>query len=121
MIVGIGCDMIAIERIRRAMERNPRFTERIFTEAERAYIAVKRPETAAGIFAAKEAVAKALGTGFRGFMPDSIEIVPDALGKPVCTLYGAARQQADRIGARVTHVSITHTEDIACAFAVSED
>lgn len=120
MIVGIGCDMIEIERIRAAMGRNPHFAERIYTEAERAYIAKKRPETAAGLFAAKEAAVKALGTGFRGFMPDSVEILPDELGKPCCRLTGKALSAAQERSIAVIHISISHTKDNACAFAVAE-
>ena len=65
-ILGVGLDLCDIRRIRRAME-NPRFAQRAFTQGERERIAQRGEQTAAGLFAAKEAVAKALGTGFDGF------------------------------------------------------
>lgn len=120
MILGIGCDLIEIARIERAIERNPHFFERVYTPEEREYIASKRVETAAGLFAAKEAVAKALGTGFRGFLTDSIRILPDELGRPCCTLSGGALKRARELGVTNIHVSVTHTQMTAAAFAVAE-
>ena len=113
-------DLCDIERMEKAIER-PRFLERVYTERERARIlaanGARRGEIAAGLFAAKEAVAKALGTGFNGFGPQDIEITPDALGRPVCTLHKRAADLAQ--GGRV-HVSITHERGMAGATAVLE-
>ena len=120
MIIGIGLDLCEIARMERAIEKE-RFLQRIFTpkEAERIRSAsgVRRGEIAAGAFAAKEAVAKALGTGFVGFGPDSIEILPDAHGRPTCTLHNRARDLAG--GARVL-VTITHEKGFAAATAIIE-
>ena len=66
MLKGLGCDMIEVERIRQALSR-PSFLRRVYTLEERAAIARKGAQTAAGFWAAKEAVSKALGTGFDGF------------------------------------------------------
>jgi len=81
MILGVGLDLEDIERIGRAIEK-PHFLERIFSEEERAHIAQKGAQTAAGYWAAKEAVAKALGTGFRDFGMWDISVHNDELGKP---------------------------------------
>ena len=120
MILGIGLDLCEVERMKRAVER-PRFVDRVYTAAEAARIRAageaRAAEIAAGLFAAKEAVAKALGTGFNGFGPEDIEITPDALGRPTCTLYKKAAGLAE--GGRV-HVSITHERGMAGATAVLE-
>lgn len=121
MILGIGTDLTAIDRIAKALE-NPRFPERVYTPGERARLEglcpERRAERAAGLFAAKEAVAKALGTGFVGFGFGDIEILPDAAGRPLVHLRPAARTVAGE-DARL-HVSISHDGGMALAFAVVE-
>ena len=125
MILGIGIDLCAIERIETAIER-PRFLERVYADAERARIVaaadLRRGEIAAGLFAAKEAAAKALGTGFSGFGPADIEIHPDDAGRPVCALRGGAHDRAVRLsgGGYRLHVSITHEAGMAAAVALLE-
>ena len=125
MIAGIGLDLCEIERMRRAIER-PRFVDRVFTPAEaeriRAASDIRRGEIAAGLFAAKEAVSKALGTGLAGIGLAEIEITPDASGCPRCTLSGKARDRATALcGGRFTvWVSITHERGMAAATAVLE-
>lgn len=120
MILGIGTDLCRIERIVRAME-NPRFPDRIFTASERSRLenlcAERVSERAAGMFAAKEAVAKALGTGFTGFGFSDIEILANEKGAPVVHLHNGAAKIAD--GATV-HLSISHDGGMAVAFAVLE-
>ena len=125
MIAGIGIDLCQIERIRGAIER-PRFLERVYTPAERERIlgagALRRSEIAAGLFAAKEAVAKALGTGFSGFFADAVEILPDALGRPTCVLHGKALERAAALCGpdyRIL-VSVTHEAGMAAAVAILE-
>ena len=118
-MLGLGLDMIDIARIRRALT-NERFLQRVYTEAERARIRERGAQTAAGYFAAKEAVAKALGTGFRGFCIWDIEIVPDALGRPEALLLRGARERLEAIGGRAIHLSITHTDQVAAAVAIIE-
>lgn len=123
MIVGIGMDLCDIARLGRAIER-PRFLERVFTPEEARRIReasdVRRSEIAAGLFAAKEAVAKALGTGFTGFGPGDIEILPDDLGRPVCTLYNGALRRLNALDAAPPLISITHEGPMAAAVAVVE-
>ena len=126
MIAGIGLDLCEIERMNKAVERS-HFVDRVFTAAEaeriRAASDIRRGEIAAGLFAAKEAVAKALGTGFDGFGTADIEIVPDAAGRPVCSLHEGALERARALcggdGFSVW-VSITHEKDMAAATAIIE-
>lgn len=120
MIQGVGTDLCAIDRIARALE-NPRFLQRVYTSAERERMkplcAKRQAERAAGMFAAKEAVAKALGVGFSDFGFADVEILADAHGKPIVLLHGGALQRAR--GANV-HLSISHDGGMAIAFAVLE-
>ena len=80
MIAGIGTDLIRIDRVIKACEKES-FLKRVFTEKERQLIAGNQ-NRAASNFAVKEAVAKALGTGFRGFGPEDVEVLRDSLGSP---------------------------------------
>ncbi len=120
MIYGVGTDLCSIDRIARAME-NPRFLERLYTPAERKRLEKlcdeRKRERAAGIFAAKEAVAKALGTGFVGFGFADVEILSDKKGKPVVRLHGDA---AALVRDANVHLSISHDGGMAMAFAVIE-
>ncbi len=118
MVVGIGMDMVEMERVRKACGKQG-FAERVYTEEERRQ-AGESVSRLAGDFAVKEAVAKALGTGFRGFMPGDIEVLRDELGKPYVKLYGGAKGRADELGIGCIHVSITNTKEYAAAFAVAE-
>ncbi len=120
MIIGIGTDLIDIARMARAIER-PRFLERIYTKGERERIEARGANTAAGIFCAKEAVAKALGTGFRGFFTQDIEVDWDDVGKPAARLHGGARLRFDALGGKSVHLSISHAAGFAQAFCVIED
>ena len=88
MIIGIGTDIIEIERIEIAVKRTKGFINKLFTENEINIFESRgfKSEVIAGNFAAKEAVSKALGTGFRGFGVKDIEILRDELGKPVVNL-----------------------------------
>jgi len=125
MIAGIGLDLCEIERMKKAIER-PHFVDRVFTAAEAARIRVtsdiRRSEIATGLFAAKEAVSKALGTGLAGIGLSDIEIIPDAAGCPRCALSGKALDRARALcGERFTvWVSITHEAGIAAATAILE-
>lgn len=121
MILGVGCDLVKIARIEKAMG-NPRFAERIFTAEEREFFARSGTpgQFAAGRWAAKEAVAKALGTGLSLCPPDCVEVLPDALGKPNTVLSGAALERMKALGGSSVRVSITHEGEYAMAFAVLE-
>lgn len=138
MIIGIGMDLVEIDRIRRILEEphGGRFVERVLTPEERER-AVSRSgrlaEFVAGRFAAKEAVAKALGCGIgRQVGLQDIRVVPDANGKPVCSVSDAAWERLglaaespsadERTSAAAIqlHLTITHTETTAAAFVVAE-
>ena len=122
MILGIGTDIIEIERIQKVMDRSHSFLEKAFTEREHAHLKNKnhKAETAAGLFAAKEAISKAFGTGFRSFTLKDIEIVPDALGKPSVTVHGPAKTLLIDLGGSHIHVSISHCKAYATAYAIIE-
>jgi holo-[acyl-carrier protein] synthase len=124
MIVGLGLDMVEIDRIERlAKEHEARFVGKYFTEAEVSYAeSHHRPgEHLAARFAAKEAAAKALGTGIaeRVRMSD-IEVVARDSGQPRLVLHGAAAELAKETGVTRTHVSLTHTKTHAAAVVVLE-
>ena len=118
MVLGTGTDLIEIERIRKACEKDS-FVVRTFTERESRQ-AKGSASKLAGSFAVKEAVAKVLGTGFRTFMPIDIEVLRDELGKPYVRLYGGALEQFEKMGMEQIHVSISNTNGLAMAFAVGE-
>ena len=122
MILGIGTDIIEIERIDKAIKNNPRFIYKVFTEKEIEYFQGRgfKPQHAAGGFAAKEAISKALGTGFRKFSMKDIEIFRDSLGKPKVLLYGKAQELAKIHGDYIVHLSISHDGDKAIAYAILE-
>ncbi|MGN0571960.1 MAG: holo-ACP synthase [Candidatus Fimenecus sp.] len=114
-----GIDLVEIERIRQSCE-NPAFVNHVFGEEERTQFAMqKHPEQhMAGAFAAKEAFAKALGTGIRGFSLCEVEILHDALGAPYFALSGQAKALADERNLEFT-LSITHTDALAAAFVTA--
>ena len=122
MIIGIGTDIIEIARIQKVAQGTTSFLNKAFTQKEQAYFFKKhyKAETIAGIFAAKEAISKAFGTGFRSFSLVDIEILPDALGKPVVTVYNNAKELLTQIGAREIQVSISHCKEYAVAYALIE-
>jgi len=115
VITGIGTDLIEIARFEKLV-CNAHFMERVFTAAERDHIQNK-PNRAAGMFGAKEAFSKAVGTGLSGFSLKDVEICHDALGKPFYRLHGRALAQ---YGTLTIHLSITHSQTHAAAFAVAE-
>jgi holo-[acyl-carrier protein] synthase len=108
MICGIGNDIVEVARFARV---SPRLMSRLFSSAEQEYIAARAnsPQTMGGLFAAKEAVVKALGTGFRGIWPCEVEILHDKNGRPTCTY-----------GGHTWHISISHAAGLAAAVAVYE-
>lgn len=125
MIVGSGIDLIEIGRIQHSVDRyGEHFLDKIFTAGEKAYCLRKRnaAESLAARFAAKEAAAKALGTGIsRGVTWREIEVVRELGGRPSIVYHGRAREIADRLGVRNTALSLTHTADLAMASVVVED
>lgn len=118
MITGIGVDLIEINRVVKAYQKEG-FKLRYFTQTEIALIETDSIK-AAGNFAVKEAVAKMLGTGFRGFSPIDIEVLRNKDGKPYVNLLGKAAELAKMQGVVTIHVSISNTKDFANAFVVGE-
>ena len=123
--VGLGVDIVEIARMRAIIRRSPAFVPRVFSEDERAYCdATASPETHYALrFAAKEAVVKALGTGFtRGIGVRDIEVRRASNGRPMVRLSGAAKRIAQEIGVREIPISLTytHTEAVACAMAITD-
>ena len=125
MIVGSGIDLAEIGRIQQSVERyGGRFLDRVYTTAEQAYCLSKRKsaESLAARFAAKEAAAKALGTGIsHGVSWREIEVVREPSGRPTLQFHGRAAQIAARFGVARAALSITHTADLAMASVVLED
>ena len=120
-LLGVGVDLCGVARIERAIEK-AHFYERVFTVEERAYLDKKgrgRAQSAAAMFAAKEAVAKALGTGFSGgVMPWNISVIHDEKGAPGAELSGAAKERLEQMGGAGVRISLSHEGDSAIAFAV---
>ena len=124
--VSMGVDIVEVARMRAIMKRSPAFIERSFSCEERAYCdATASPEFHyATRFAAKEAVVKALGTGFRhGIRPNDIEVYLNAKGKPRVRLHRAAAKIAAHLSIEEIPLSLsyTHNEAVACALALTED
>jgi holo-[acyl-carrier protein] synthase len=124
VILGLGLDVAEISRIRDSLERfGERFTARVLTQAEAAGMPQADPAPyVAARFAAKEAAAKALGTGFaNGVTQTSIEVENLASGAPVLRLHGKALKIAKELGVQKIHISLTHGRDIAAATVILED
>jgi holo-[acyl-carrier protein] synthase len=123
MVIGNGVDIVSIQRIKKILDKNPRFLERNFTLNERALFQERRmsPATIAAGFAAKEAVSKAMGTGIRGFNLIDIEVLRDSLGKPFVILHGNAIEVAASKGIDVFEISLYHSDETAIAFVISLD
>ena len=113
----LGIDIIRIERIRAALAKfGERFTNRVLTPGERAYVR-GRPATMAGRWAAKEAVSKVLGLGVRGIGWREIEIERLPTGQPAVRLHDRAAERAEQLGMSRIAVSISHEDDYAVAIA----
>jgi holo-[acyl-carrier protein] synthase len=125
MITGSGIDAVEIARIERSINRfGKRFLDRVFLEAEQTYCLRKRrsAESFAARFAAKEAAAKALGTGIsHGVNWLEIEVVRAQSGRPSLRFHGRAGQIAERMGVVRSALSLTHTGELAMASVVLED
>jgi holo-[acyl-carrier protein] synthase len=115
VIVGIGVDLVDIARLDQALRRTPALAARLFTEGERE----APPASLAGCFAAKEAVAKALGAP-PGLRWADVEIVHDQAGRPGLVVRGTVADAARRRGVRRWHVSLTHDGGVSVAFVVAE-
>ena len=122
-IVAHGIDLVDCPRIEQMIERHgQRFIDRVFTAAEQQYAKSSRNEIEklSGRFAAKEAILKLIGTGWRGKIAwTDIEVVNNAAGQPEVTIGGQVRKIADELGIDHISVSITHTANFAIASAVA--
>jgi holo-[acyl-carrier protein] synthase len=118
---GLGNDIIEISRIRQSIERHgAHFLDRLFSQQEQDFCYKYQDPVPhfAGRFAAKEAIAKALGTGFGEHLAwHDIEIINDKLGKPIVHLSAGLKS---RLGNLHIHVSISHSTDYATAVAIWE-
>lgn len=120
MIIGIGTDIIEIERVRRAV-LNEHFKEKVFTENEQNYCESRGVQSAASYaarFAAKEAFFKALGTGIFTSLTE-VEILNDAAGKPEIFLHGKAKIFSEHV--KKIFVSVSHCREYATAFVTLTD
>ena len=125
MVIGIGTDLIEIERVEASIARyGERFLERVFTPGEIAYCQQKKAsgESFAARFAAKEAGAKALGTGIaRGISWKEIEVRRRPGERPTLHWSGKAAERAAAMGVARTALSLTHSRSVAMAVVVVED
>jgi holo-[acyl-carrier protein] synthase len=124
VIVSIGIDIIEVRRIREVLGRTPRFAERVFTAAERAYCDSRGTVAAqhyAARFAAKEAVLKALQTGWRGGIAwQDVEIASREGGAPYLIFHGKVHELVAGLGATAAHLSLSHTSEHAIAEVILE-
>jgi holo-[acyl-carrier protein] synthase len=115
MIVGVGIDVVDIARFEQALTRTPGLAVRLFTEGERS----RPPHSLAARFAAKEALAKALGAP-RGLLWTDAEVINGTGGRPHLKVTGTVAAAAARFGVSVFHLSISHDAGIASAVVVAE-
>ena len=122
-IMKLGNDIIEIERIRQAIERSSSFVERVYTPHEIDYCESRnkgRYESFAGIYAAKEAFIKALGTGMRHGSWQDIEIYHDELGAPLIRLQDTFKNIYETLGYTNIHVSISHCKEYTISTVILE-
>jgi holo-[acyl-carrier protein] synthase len=120
-LVGLGTDLVEVERFRLAMQRRARLPERLFSDDEREY-AFRQFDPAKNLaarFGAKEAVMKALGVGLWKFAFRDVEVVRRRSGAPTIALYNRAAVLASERGVRSWHLSLTHTDTMAMAVAIA--
>src|SRR5215475_13156576 len=125
MVLGLGTDLIEISRIEESIQQfGQRFLDRVYTVGEIAYCQRKKKHAAesfAARFAAKEAGAKALGTGIsRGVAWKEIEVRREPGGRPTLHFTGRARELADQLGITGLSLSLTHSRDLALAVVIAE-
>ncbi len=121
-MIGLGTDVVDIERFRRVLERTPALHGRLFTDAERAVAAERRdPVPALAVrFAAKEAVMKVLGVGLGALDWHDIEVVREPSGRPRLEVTGRALALATAAGITTWHLSLSHSGLVAQAVAAGE-
>lgn len=121
-MIGIGIDMVELDRFRTTLERTPGIRDRLFRPDERAYADQRHDPTEryAARFAAKEAVMKALGVGLGEIALYDIEVVRAENGKPSVLLHGGAAALAAELGVQSWLLTITHTSSVTQAIAVAQ-
>ncbi|MDQ2836717.1 MAG: holo-ACP synthase [Actinomycetota bacterium] len=121
MIIGVGIDVVPIERFESASVRTRQLIDRLFTQAERHTAAglLRTPESLAARFAAKEAVAKALGSP-GGMAWHDCEVVVEGSGQPGLQIRGTVAARAELLGVRSWHLSLSHDGGIASAVVIAE-
>jgi holo-[acyl-carrier protein] synthase len=123
-ILGIGTDIIETLRIEKMIDRHGElFITRVYTEAEIEYCSSRKAwwQHYAGRWASKEAVLKALGTGWRrGISWRDIEVINNQQGAPIVKLHGGAREVCEKAGIRQMHLSISHCRSLAVAYVIAE-
>ncbi len=121
MIIGVGIDVVPVARFETASVRTTRLIERLFTEAERftAHGLARTPESLAARFAAKEAVAKAMGSP-GGMAWHDAQVLVDDTGRPSLIVEGTVAAKAAELGIRSWHVSLSHDGGIASAVVIAE-
>ena len=123
MISGTGIDLVEVDRIRESIEKNERFKHLVFSAEEIQYCEKQANpyQSYAGRFAAKEALFKALGTGWRGNLAfNEVSVVNDHWGKPLLQLLGDTHKTVEALGSPILHVSISHTRSYATAIVIIE-
>lgn len=121
---GLGMDLCEISRIEQAIEKNERFLQRWYTAEEQAYILARGKagaQSAAAMFAAKEAFLKAAGVGIgRGIAMTEVAVGHDEMGAPHYVLTGAAQQKLQEMGAQRAWLTLSHEAGMAAAVCVIE-
>ncbi|MCB1031669.1 MAG: holo-ACP synthase [Acidimicrobiales bacterium] len=114
-VIGLGVDLVEVDRMRTVLERTPTLVDRLFTEYERAYARSANDPTQrlAVRFAAKEAAMKALGVGLGAIGWHDIEVRQSSTGAPELAVSGRAGKLADELGITEWKVSLTHTRTVA--------
>ncbi len=120
--IKVGSDICSVHRIMRVYDKyGVRFLDRILTEAEKSYVLSRSrrlTQTLAGRFAAKEAIAKALGTGWRGIYWHEVEILNAENGAPQAVLHGRAAKLLVQLDCHRVEISLSHEHEYALAVAV---
>jgi holo-[acyl-carrier protein] synthase len=121
VIIGVGIDVVPVARFESASVRTKQLIERLFTTGERynAHGMARTPESLAARFAAKEAVAKAMGSP-GGMSWHDAEVIVDDTGRPSLVVQGTVARKADELGIRTWHVSLSHDGGVASAVVIAE-
>jgi holo-[acyl-carrier protein] synthase len=119
-VVGVGIDVVPVERFAETLRRTPSMADRLFTAAEQVTAggAPRTPESLAARFAAKEALAKSLGAG-GGMAWTDAEVVVDEVGRPSLVVTGTVLARARSLGVDEFHLSLSHDGGIASAVVIA--